>query len=114
MKDYSDLDEIDDSLSINRTTSDEVSYPCVFIEGILLIDEVLYFRERLVETDVSLPLYYEFSGIIKCIGRFELSLDNLLRIRNISNYVIYLAQSSESKVAIDINDPNVLAYFIKI
>lgn len=93
----------------------DVKYPCVVIEGITSNDEIEFFRNRGKETDSSLAAYMVVEGEPVSLGFFDLTLENLLAVREIYDYklVIYKERSSEGTL-IDLNDPSTLIKFIRL
>lgn len=102
---------VDESLELNKK---EIEYPCVFIEGLTNTYEIEYFSKRLCNESLSFPLYCMVEGVPFNIGRFEMSLDNLLAVKRIFGYKINLHKSESSIVSIDLNDTSTLMKFIKI
>lgn len=109
-----EVEVINDSDGVNDSISDSLSFPCILIAGIETEEEVTFFSNRKATPFMALPLYLNFHGLVKRIGEFELSLDNLLRTRSVGNYSIKLGRSADDFVDIDVNEPNTLLKFIKL
>jgi hypothetical protein len=114
VKDYSELEVITVAEDINRSLSDNIKYPCLFIEGITIKSEIEYFSKRSYATDISLPLYFTLQGMTKCIGQFELSVDSLLSFINIYTYRLFLCTDENKRIEIDLKSPESLVRFIKL
>lgn len=111
MEDYIELQEVDDFIADDRNN---VVFPHVLIEGINTEEEVNYFHKKFCDKDKSLPLYIKFDTMYRCIGNFELTLDNLLVIRSISDYKIALIVAEDKVLPVDLNDPASLIKFITL
>lgn len=111
MDDLLELQAIDDFIEVKHNS---VKYPHVLIEGIETEEEVIYFNKKFNEKEKSLPLYLQFEGIYKCIGTFELTLDNLIVVRSIANYKLTLMTDENNSVPIDLNNPLNLMKFITL
>ena len=108
-----DLQEVDISSDINQEISDEIQYPCVIIRGVETKEEVEFFLKR-INGGKALPLYLNFNNYVKRLGNFELSLNNLLLIRSISNYDLRLYKNNKDYLRINLNEPNQLIKFITL
>ena len=106
-----ELQVIDDFI---EPVKSNVKYPHVLIDGISTEQEVMYFHKKFVDKDKALPLYMFFSDMYKCIGYFELTLNNLLTIRSIASYDIKLVIDENKQVPINLDDPTQLIKFINI
>lgn len=111
MLDSVDLQEVDSFIADDRIN---VCYPHVLVEGVNTEEEVNYFHKRFCDKDKSVPLYIKFDTLYKCIGSFELTLDNLLLVRSISNYKVSLMVSADKSIDIDLNNPVSLLNFITL
>ena len=111
MDNYVDLEEVDDFIPDETSRA---KYPHVLIEGITTEEEVLYFHNKFHQKDKSLPLYIRFENLYRCIGSFELTLDNLIIVRSISNYKITLRLSPEKAVPVDLEQPDSYLKFLSI
>lgn len=107
------LETVDDS-SFNNALSAMMEYPCVLMEGITSSEELSFFQKRRVRSEISLPFYGKFEGLVFKVGEFELSLDSLLTIRSIYPYKLTLLKNENDAVPIDIDDPNTLIKFIHL
>ena len=108
------LQEVNVAQEINKNISDNLQYPCVIISGIKTTEEVTFFNSRKGDTNKELPLYIDFNGYVKQIGVFEISLNNLLVTRCISDYEIRLYRDAKNYMKIDLHAPEHLIKFITI
>lgn len=113
MQDVVELEEYTDD-EFKNLNYENVVYPCIFIEGLSNTFEIKYFSERLCDESLSYPLDCEVEGVPFKIGNFEMSLDNLLAIRRIFGYNIYLHKNEDNIVKIDLNNPETLIKFIRV
>lgn len=111
MDELLELQAIDDFIEVKHVS---VKYPHVLIEGIETEEEVTYFNKKFNEKDKSLPLYLQFESVYKCIGSFEMTLDNLIVVRSIANYKVTLMLEEGNAVPIDLNNPERLLKFISL
>ena len=112
MADEVNLVEVDPLEEINSSLSESVEYPCITVQGINTEEEVNFFRNRVIKTDNTLPLYIDFNGFLKRIGDFELELNNLLAIRTIGEYLFTIYQDKETSKILDFNNEVLLESFI--
>lgn len=105
------LQEVDDFI---QTDLSNVKYPHVRIAGVTTEEEVIYFHKKFCDEGKSLPLYLAFENTYKCIGSFELTLDNLLVVRSIDNYKLDLIVAEDKVIPIDIENPVKLIKFITL
>lgn len=108
------LQEVNVTQEINKNISDSMQFPCVMISGIKTAEEVTFFNSRKGDACKELPLYIDFNGYVKQIGVFELSLNNLLITRCISNYEVRLYRDAKNYMKIDLHAPEHLMKFITI
>lgn len=106
-----ELQVIDDFI---EPVKSNVKYPHILIDGVTTEQEVMYFHKKFVDKEKALPLYMVFSDMYKCIGHFELTLNNLLTIRSIAPYNIKLVMDDNTSIPIDLGDPTQLIKFINI
>lgn len=106
------LQEVDISDGVNNAISDKIIYPCVIIEDIKTKEEVNFFLKRKCNPQKALPFYLLFDGYVKQLGMFELSLENLLAVRCVSNYKIRVCKSAVEQRLINVNNPDQLLKFI--
>lgn len=111
MDELLELQAIDDFVEVKRTS---VKYPHVLIEGIVTEEEVTYFNKKFNDKEKSIPLYLQFENVYKCIGSFELTLDNLIVVRSIADYKLTLLVEEGNAIPIDLNDPIKLLKFITL
>lgn len=109
-----ELQEVSIDAEINESISDDLNYPCIIISGLSTTEEVTFFKNRVFDQEKAIPMYIEFKGLRKQIGYFELTLDNLLLIRCISNYDVRLFKDKKSYLKIDLHAPEQLMKFIRL
>lgn len=108
------LQEVSIDADINEDISDNLQYPCIIVEGIETTEEVNFFKNRIVDEGKAIPMYIAFKGYKKQIGYFELTLDNLLLIRCISDYSVRLYKDKKNYLKIDLHAPEQLIKFIRL
>lgn len=108
-----DLQEINIANQVNEKISDDVKYPCIIIAGIETKEEVEFFLNR-VGKENALPLYLNYNTYLKKIGTFEVSLDNLLLVRCISNYDVRIYKNNKDYLKLDLYNPEQLIKFITL
>lgn len=113
MDEHVELEVYEDD-EFQRAVLDNLRYPCVVIHNLTTEEEVEFFRNRVTDEELALPLYGDLEGQKFYIGNFELVLDTLLTIRNISDYGLTLMKDRDICRHIDLNDADVLTKFIKL
>lgn len=106
--------EVYDDSEYKKAVSDNLNFPCVVLFGITTEEEVAFFKSRITDDEMSLPLYGDLEGQKFYIGNLELSLNTLLSIRSIYDYKLLLMKNSENSVSIDLDDADTLIKFIKL
>jgi hypothetical protein len=106
-----ELQEVDDFIPVDKF---KVIYPHVLIRGISTEEEVIYFHNKFSNPEKSLPLYLQFENSYKCIGNFELTLNNLLIIRCIDNYLLSIVVEEDKEIPINLDEPEQLLKFITL
>lgn len=61
----------------------DVEPPCVVVEGLLLEEELPFLSKFFDQGEDTVDLYVSLSGVAKKIGKFRVSLDNVLILRNL-------------------------------
>lgn len=90
-----------------------MQFPCVLLEGIESEKEVRHFMKSEVDEALSLPLYMRFENVVKEVGKYELSLDYILKTAYISSkYTLTICKSENTFVDIDLKNPAALMNFI--
>ena len=74
----------------------------------------MYFHNRFQKSEASLPLYIKFESLYRCIGSFELTLDNLLVVKNIADYKLTLVLSESKQTPINLETPEDYLTFLNI
>lgn len=109
------LEEIDLIGEANRDKSDALDYPCMLVEGMETKAELDFImKNRGFDSSNSIPLYINFNGLVKKIGRFGFDLDYIFLLRGIAKYSFTLCKSKDEKSEIDLNDTDVLVKFIRL
>lgn len=106
--------ELEEYVEDNSFLMEGLNYPCLFIEGITSEEEVFFFKNRKIDSDMKLPLYCKVDGVPIAVGEFELTLDALLMLRSIFDYKLYLYKSVGVVTEIDLNDTKTLLKFIRL
>lgn len=107
------LQEVNIANQVNEKISDDVKYPCIIIAGIETKEEVEFFLNRIGKEN-ALPLYLNYNTYLKKIGTFEVSLDNLLLVRCISNYDVRIYKNNKDYLKLDLYNPEQLIKFITL
>lgn len=95
--------------------SDKLKYPCLILNGVTTVEELNYFINKPAITPYCLPLFLEFSGIYKEINTFDLTLDNLMTLHNISsNYRLDLVKDLDEKRTLELDNPSTYVTLIKL
>lgn len=108
-KDSVDLEVVD----IDVDLSDKLHYPNLLLRGVTTINEldfissITHGRERNL-----LPLYVEFSGVVRYICDFNLTFDNLLLLSRMSGYSLNLNYSESESSLINLTDAECLAQYL--
>lgn len=90
----------------------EIEYPCMSIEGADIEEEIKVLKSLCVteRTRRTISLYLNFEGQMLKIGLFECSLNNLLKLRYVSdNYKFFYWQDKDNSVEMDMLNPEHLA-----
>lgn len=111
MEEYVELQEVDGFLPEEHSTA---VYPHILLDGVTTEEEVLYFHNRFQKSEASLPLYIKFESLYRCIGSFELTLDNLLVVKNIADYKLTLVLSESKQTPINLETPEDYLTFLNI
>lgn len=115
MEDVLDVElEVCEDEDFSDQLMEQLSYPCLFLDGVETEEEVMFFKARSVESDAALPLYCRVDNIPLSLGTFELELHSLLTLRGIFDYKLTLYKSANNKVVLDLNNPEVLMKFIRL
>jgi hypothetical protein len=65
------------------TVIPEVEPPCVLVEGLLLEEELGFLAKYFDSEEDTVSLYVRVGEVVRKIGRFRVSLDNILVLRNL-------------------------------
>lgn len=108
------LEEVNVVNEISEALSDSLTYPCVIFSGINTTQELKFFASRKGNAKKSVPMFLKFENMLKRIGSFELSLDNLLACGMLGDYVIDVYPSAGKHWSIDQHNPQDLLKFVTI
>jgi len=113
MDDVLELDELDTLSEVEKSISEELVYPSLLIEGVSTQEEVMFLKKHSTG-GLVLPLYVKFGNLIKCIGKFSLTLENLLLLKSIGTYDLKLCKSIDKVRDIKLDIPQELVKFVSL
>lgn len=109
-----ELEEYTDS-EYNAFVSDPLEYPCLKIMDELSQEEYDFLVNKQFSDSTSLPLYCNIEGCNKRIGRMDLTLDNMLSLRQIYLYDIRLLKGCDTEpVKLELNSTDFLTKLIRV
>ena len=96
---------------------DSLTYPCMVISGLKLLDEVTFLKSHKCHQGKSLDLYLDFNNDIYPLGKADLELDYLLLLKLLSPgepYTILIYLDKNTSKQIDLDNPESLINFIQL
>ena len=94
--------------------SDKLEYPCMVISGLATREEVEFFARQIPVTKNCLPLFIEFDGIKKKVGKYELSMEACQILRMIADYKVVIYRSESDMVTLDLNNEQTFINLLRI
>lgn len=93
---------------------EDLTYPCLVIRGITLVQELDFFGNLHVDEKRSLPLYVEFEGSAELLGKLELTIDNMLLLNTIGGgaYKLELCKTKTDRKELSIDKADNLVKMI--
>ena len=105
------LIELEEEEPESEGIREDLTYPCLVIEGVLVVQEIEYLRSKEVDPEYAVPLYLNFQGSYSLQGEADISMDGLLSLKSLG-YSLTLYTPDGSPVPLE--GPEDLIKFMKV